>query len=103
DSQIASFDPANYVIDPKIVKMVSIDVARKYKVLPCGRSGTSLQVAMVDPTNFRALDDLKFITGYEIEPLQGSEFAILEAIEYAYNAPEQTMKSVEEVAQAIAA
>ncbi len=43
---------------------------------------------MVDPTNYRALDDLKFITGFNIEPLQGNEAAILEAIEYAYNAPE---------------
>jgi type IV pilus assembly protein PilB len=86
--QYAAFDPANYVIDPKIVKMVPIDVARKYKVLPCGKTGTALQVAMVDPTNFRALDDLKFITGYAIEPLKGSEAAILDAIEFAYNIPE---------------
>ncbi len=86
--QVAAFDPANYVIDPKIVKTVSVEVARKYKVLLLGRTGTALQVAMVDPTNYRALDDLKFITGYDIEPLKGNEAAILEAIEYAYNAPE---------------
>ena len=87
-SQIAAFDPANYAIDPKIVKLISIEIARKYKVLPLGKAGTSLQVAMFDPTNYRALDDLKFITGYNIEPLKGDEAAILEAIEYAYNAPE---------------
>jgi len=86
--QYAAFDPANYVIDPKIVKTISIEVARKYKILPLGRVGSSLQVAMVDPTNYRALDDLKFITGYNIEPLKGNEAAILEAIEYAFNAPE---------------
>ena len=102
-TQYPAFDPANYVIDPKIVKTISVEIARKYKILPLGRSGTSLQVAMVDPTNYRALDDLKFITGYEIEPLQGSEFAILEAIEYAYNVPEQTLKTVEEVTQQMAA
>jgi len=89
-TQYAAFDPANYVIDPKVVKTVSIDVARKYKVLPLGRVGAALQVAMVDPTNYRALDDLKFITGFNIEPLRGNEAAILEAIEYAYNAPEAT-------------
>jgi len=89
DAPFAAFDPKNYVIDPKIVKSISIDVARKYKILPLGRVGSSLQVAMVDPTNYRALDDLKFITGLNIEPLQGNEAAILEAIEYAYNAPEQ--------------
>ncbi len=86
--QLAAFDPANYVIDPKIVKSVSIEVARKYKVLALGRVGASLQVAMVDPNNYRARDDLKFITGFDIEPLKGDEAAILEAIEYAYNIPE---------------
>jgi type IV pilus assembly protein PilB len=86
--QIAAFDPATYAIDPKIVKTISIEVARKYKVLPLGRIGASLQVAMVDPSNYRALDDLKFITGFNIEPLRGGESAILEAIEFAYNTPE---------------
>lgn len=78
------------MIDPKVVKTISIEVARKYKVLPLGRIGSTLQVAMVDPSNYRALDELKFITGSNIEPLRGAEAAILEAIEYAYNAPEQT-------------
>jgi type IV pilus assembly protein PilB len=86
--QFAAFDPKNYVIDPKIVKSISVDVARKYKVLALGRVGSALQVAMVDPANYRAIDELKFITGYNIEPLKGNEAAILEAIEYAYNAPE---------------
>jgi len=88
-TQYAAFDPANYAIDPKVVKMVPADVARKYKVLALGKVGTSLQVAMVDPTNYRAIDDLKFITGCaSIDPLRGNEAAILEAIEYAYNTPE---------------
>jgi type IV pilus assembly protein PilB len=102
-SQESAFDPANYVIDPKIVKTISIEVARKYKILPLGRSGGSLQVAMVDPTNYRAIDDLKFITGFNIEPLKGNEAAILEAIEYAYNAPEQSANGTEELDQVMAA
>ena len=102
-SQYAAFDPANYVIDPKVVKTVSVDVARKYKVLPLGKVGQSLQVAMVDPTNYRALDDLKFITGFNIEPLKGNEAAILEAIEYAYNAPEPGTQGSEDLNQALSA
>ena len=102
-SQYAAFDPANYAIDPKIVRTVSIDVARKYKVLPLGRVGQNLQVAMVDPTNYRALDDLKFITGFNIEPLKGNEAAILEAIEYAYNIPESGANGTEEMNEALAA
>lgn len=87
-TQFAAWDPSNYVIDPKIVKTVSQDVARKYKALPLSRVGQTLQVAMADPTNFRAIDDLKFITGLDIEPLHGAEAAIIDAIEYAYNIPE---------------
>ncbi len=102
-SQHAAFDPANYVIDPKIVKTISVDVARKYKILALGRSGASLQVAMVDPSNYRAIDDIKFITGYDVEPLKGDEAAILEAIEYAYNAPEAGANGAEELNQALAA
>jgi len=89
---LAAFDPATYAIDPKIVKTISLEVARKYKALPLSRAGNVLQVAMVDPSNFRALDDLKFITGCNIEPLRGSESAILESIEYAYNAPEKDIE-----------
>ena len=102
-STYAAFDPANYVIDPKVVKTVSVEVARKYKVLPLGKVGQSLQVAMVDPTNYRAIDDLKFITGFNIEPLKGNEAAILEAIEYAYNAPEAGSSGTEELNQALSA
>jgi type IV pilus assembly protein PilB len=101
--QAAAFDPATYATDPKIVKAISIEIARKYKVLPLGKVGTSLQVAMVDPSNYRALDELKFITGCNIEPLKGDEAAILEAIEYAYNAPEETSHGTVDVNQAMAA
>jgi type IV pilus assembly protein PilB len=101
--QLAAFDPATYAIDPKIVKTISIEVARKYKVLPLGKIGATLQVAMVDPSNYRALDDLKFITGFSIEPLKGDEAAILEAIEYAYNAPEQGAEGTEDLNLAMAA
>jgi type IV pilus assembly protein PilB len=101
--QISAFDPATYATDPKIVKTISIEVARKYKVLPLGKVGASLQVAMVDPTNYRALDDLKFITGFNIEPLRGAEAAILEAIEYAYNAPEQNVMGSDDLNSVLAA
>jgi type IV pilus assembly protein PilB len=102
-TQTAAFDPATYATDPKIVKTISIEIARKYKVLPLGKIGDTLQVAMVDPSNYRALDDLKFITGYNIEPLRGDEAAILEAIEYAYNAPEENTNGSEDLNSVLAA
>jgi type IV pilus assembly protein PilB len=86
---VAAFDPAGYVIDPKVVKAISLEIARKYKVLPLSRMGNVLQVAMVDPSNYRALDDLKFITGCNIEPLRGAESSIMDCIEFAYNVSEK--------------
>jgi type IV pilus assembly protein PilB len=66
--------------DPAVVRLIPIEIAAKYNVLPVGRSGTTLTLAMADPTNVFAMDDLKFMTGLHIEPVVASETAIREAI-----------------------
>jgi type IV pilus assembly protein PilB len=71
-------------IDVEIIKLVPKDVATKHLVLPVNRAGSSLIVAMCDPSNIYAVDDLKFLTGYNIEPVVASEPAIREAIERYY-------------------
>jgi type IV pilus assembly protein PilB len=71
-------------IDPEIIKLVPKDVAEKHLVIPVNRAGSSLIVAMCDPSNIYALDDLKFLTGYNIEPVVASEPALREAIEKYY-------------------
>ncbi|MEW6430562.1 MAG: type IV-A pilus assembly ATPase PilB [Myxococcota bacterium] len=71
-------------IDAEIIKLVPKDVANKHLVLPVNRAGSSLIVAMCDPSNIYAVDDLKFLTGYNIEPVVASEPAIREAIERYY-------------------
>jgi type IV pilus assembly protein PilB len=68
-------------IDPEIIKLVPKDVSEKHLVIPVNRAGSSLIVAMCDPSNIYAVDDLKFLTGYNIEPVVASEPAIREAIE----------------------
>jgi type IV pilus assembly protein PilB len=68
-------------IDPEIIKLVPKDVATKHLVLPVNRAGSSLIVAMCDPSNIYAVDDLKFLTGYSIEPVVASEPSIREAID----------------------
>ena len=75
-----------YEIDGEVLKLVSKEHAEKHKVLPLSRTGNSLVVAMTDPTNLHAIDDLKFLTGYNIEPVIASETAIQGAIERYYNA-----------------
>ncbi len=72
-------------IDAEIIKLVPKDVAEKHLVVPVNRAGSSLIVAMCDPSNIYAVDDLKFLTGYNIEPVVSSEPAIREAIEKYYS------------------
>src|SRR5713101_8227351 len=71
-------------IDPEIIKLVPRDVAEKHLVIPVNRAGPSLIVAMCDPSNIYAVDDLKFLTGYTIETVVASEVAIREAIDRYY-------------------
>src|SRR3954453_18180994 len=74
----------DFDIDPEIIKLVKKDVAEKPLVIPVNRAGPSLIVAMCDPSNIYAVDDLKFTTGYNIEPVVASEPSIREAIEKYY-------------------
>jgi len=71
-------------VDPSIIKLVPYEVAKKHLLLPIGRSGASLVVAMSDPSNIYATDELKFLTGYNIEPVVASELSIREAFERYY-------------------
>ncbi len=71
-------------IDGEIIKLVPKDVAEKHLVIPVNRAGSSLIVAMCDPSNIYAVDDLKFLTGYNIEPVVTSEPALREAIDKYY-------------------
>ena len=60
-----------YEIDAEVIKLVNKDVCMKHGVVPVSRSGSSLIVAMSDPTNLHAIDDIKFLTGYNVEALRG--------------------------------
>src|SRR5579859_7690145 len=76
----------DYEIDAEILKLVPKEPCERHKVIPVSRTGNSLIVAMADPTNLNAIDDLKFLTGYNVEPVIASETAINGAIEKYYNA-----------------
>jgi type IV pilus assembly protein PilB len=81
-----------FELDHAVVKLVPYDTAKRYQVLPLSRVGSSLTLAMVDPTNVFAMDDIKFMTGFNIEPVVASESSINEAIEKAYaNVPEENL------------
>ena len=62
-------------IDSQVIKLIPAEVAQKYQVMPLTRTGATLTIAMVDPTNVFAMDDIKFMTGYNVEPVVSSEMA----------------------------
>lgn len=81
---IPSINLHEFEIEPDIIKLIPKDVASKHQVIPINRSGNTLIIAMADPSNIFAIDDIKFLTGYNIEVVVASEAAIVEAIERYY-------------------
>jgi len=84
-----------FEIDPAVVKLIPFETAKRYQILPLSRVGASLTIAMVDPTNVFAMDDIKFMTGFNIEPVVASESSILAGIDKAYGtSKEEELESV---------
>jgi type IV pilus assembly protein PilB len=76
---------SDFEIDPDVIKLIPVEVAKKHEVVALKRAGSALVVAMSDPSNIYAIDDLKFLTGYNIEVVVASEVAIDEAITRYYD------------------
>ena len=83
---VPSINLAQFDIDPTVIKLVPAETAQKYQIVPLSRSGATLTIAMTDPTNVFAMDDIKFMTGYNVEPVVASEVAVVEAIARYYGA-----------------
>ncbi len=81
---VPSVNLSLFEIDESAVKLIPQEVAQKYMVLPLSRVGATLTLAMVDPTNVFAIDDIKFMTGLGVEPVVVSEAAMQEAMEKYY-------------------
>jgi type IV pilus assembly protein PilB len=93
-----------FEIDPAVVKLIPYETAKRYQILPLSRVGASLTIAMVDPTNVFAMDDIKFMTGFNIEPVVASESSIIEGIDKAYGTSkeeelEQVMQSMNDLGE----
>ena len=73
-----------YEVDPSVIKLVPQETATRYQIVPLSRVGSTLTIAMTDPTNVFAMDDIKFMTGFNVEPVVASETAISEAIHKFY-------------------
>jgi type IV pilus assembly protein PilB len=88
--KMPAVDLSKFEVDPRIAKLIPGDLAIKHLVLPLKRDGRTLTVAMADPTNLGVLDDLKFITRYDIFPVIGGEFTLKTAIEKLYETSADT-------------
>src|ERR1044071_1276276 len=81
---VPSIALGQFEIDPAVIKLVPAETAQKYQIVPLSRAGATLTIAMTDPTNVFAMDDIKFMTGYNVEPVVASETAVMESIDRYY-------------------
>jgi type IV pilus assembly protein PilB len=98
---VPSINLAYFEIDPSVIKLIPIETAQKYMIVPLSRVGSTLTIAMADPTNVFAMDDIKFMTGFNIEPVVATETSIGEALEKYYGTIHslELRKVYEEIAQ----
>src|SRR6476469_1950403 len=81
---VPSINLTQFEIDPAVIKLIPPETAHKYQIVPLSRAGATLTIAMTDPTNVFAMDDIKFMTGYNVEPVVASETAVTEAVQRYY-------------------
>ncbi|MCK9418051.1 MAG: type IV-A pilus assembly ATPase PilB [Nitrospirae bacterium] len=77
-------DLSKFEINPAVIKHIPAEVAQKYRIMPINRAGATITIAMVDPSNIFAIDDIKFMTGYNVEAVVATEGAIVEAVKKYY-------------------
>ncbi len=92
---VPSINLEYFQIDPEVLELIPRETAAKYHVLPLSRAGSSLTLAMGDPSNVFAMDQIKFMTGFSIEPVVAPETAILEAINKHFGSIEDVERKKE--------
>jgi type IV pilus assembly protein PilB len=98
---VPSINLTFFEIDAAVIKLIPMDVAQKYMIVPLSRVGSTLTVASADPTNVFAMDDIKFMTGFNVEPVVATETSISEALEKYYGTPHsiELKKVYDQIAQ----
>ncbi len=91
---VPSVDLTSFVVDQDIISLVPKNVAEKHVVMPVNKVGSNLILAMSDPSNIFAIDDIKFMTGYNVEVVVASEQAIKDAIEKYYDGEQAKFSEV---------
>jgi type IV pilus assembly protein PilB len=92
--RLPAVDLERVKLDPKLLKLIPAELASKHLVLPLRRVGRTLTVAMINPSDLGVIDDLKFITRFEIEPVIAGEFTLRRIIEREYDAADEKINDL---------
>jgi type IV pilus assembly protein PilB len=92
--RVRGVDLGSLEVEAAVLKLIPVEIATKYEVFPVRREGNAIVLAMGDPTDWTVIDDLKFLTGYEIEPVVADEFSIVEAIAANYGTGEGSYRQL---------
>jgi len=92
--RMPAVDLSRFEVEPTVLKLIPSDIATKQVVLPLKREGRTLTVAMADPTNIGLIDDLKFITRYDLFPVLAGEQILRKLIERHYESSDQQLQEI---------
>jgi len=92
---IPRIDLSKFKLEPEILEIIPERISRQYQIIPISKIGNTITVAISDPLNIFALDDLKTLTGYSIQPVIASQKQILETIEKFYHQREEKIEGLE--------
>ncbi|MBI4381759.1 MAG: type IV-A pilus assembly ATPase PilB [candidate division NC10 bacterium] len=96
---VPAADLSNIKIDPALTKLVPAELADKHSLIPLSRAGSVLTVAMANPSDIFAIDDVKFVTGYNVKPMVAPESSIRNALNKHYETAGRARTSVKDVQQ----
>ncbi len=82
--RVPSIKISKIEINPNVIKLIPSSVSKKYFIIPINRVGPKLTLAMADPSNIVVIDEIKFMTGFNVEPVVASETEIIDAIKKYY-------------------
>ena len=82
--RVPSIKLSKVEVNPGVIKLIPASIAKKHFIIPTNRMGAKLTLAMVDPSNIPVIDEIKFITGFRVEPVVASEHEIIDAIKKYY-------------------
>ncbi len=100
---VSAMNLSDYKIDPSVLKLIPAEMAKKYMIMPVARVGATLTIAMADPSNVFVIDDVKFMTGYNVEVVIATESALINTITTHYGGKGEGLVVAKPQSQAAAA